>query len=96
MVADGIEIDLFSLLRLKDQLLRVLGFEEVSLVPSPTGHTFHVRSGEIDLHSDVTGGLYAHPLLWKVANLAKGFCATGEGSRAGTMAMGRAAVSLSS
>lgn len=29
----------------------------------------NVRSGEIDLHSDVAGGLYAHPLLWKVANL---------------------------
>jgi len=28
-----------------------------------------VRSGEIDLHSDTVGGLYAQPLLWKVANL---------------------------
>lgn len=47
MIADGIEIDMFSLLRIKDQLLRVLGFEEVSLVPSPTGHTFYVQLGEV-------------------------------------------------
>lgn len=47
MMADGIDVDIFSLLRLKDQLLRVLGFEDVSLVPSPTGHTFYVQFGEI-------------------------------------------------
>lgn len=47
MVADGIEIDIFSLLRIKDQLLRVLGFSDVSLVPSANGHTFHVQFGEI-------------------------------------------------
>lgn len=28
-----------------------------------------VRSLELDLHSDVEGGLYADPLLWKLANL---------------------------
>jgi hypothetical protein len=28
-----------------------------------------VRSLELDLHSDVNGGLYANPLLWRMANL---------------------------
>jgi hypothetical protein len=28
-----------------------------------------VRSGEIDLHSDTVGGLYAQPLIWKLSNL---------------------------
>lgn len=28
-----------------------------------------VRSFEIDLHSDPKGGLYAHPLIWKLSNL---------------------------
>ncbi|GAB7363217.1 hypothetical protein MBLNU230_g3499t1 [Neophaeotheca triangularis] len=29
-----------------------------------------VRSLELDLHSDTEGGLYANPLLWKLANLS--------------------------
>ncbi|KAF7194223.1 hypothetical protein HII31_04460 [Pseudocercospora fuligena] len=28
-----------------------------------------VRSFEIDLHSDTKGGLYSHPLIWKLSNL---------------------------
>lgn len=43
MVADGIDIDVFSLLRLKEQVLGVIGFQTVTLVPSTTGHTFHVQ-----------------------------------------------------
>ncbi|KIP09568.1 hypothetical protein PHLGIDRAFT_67270 [Phlebiopsis gigantea 11061_1 CR5-6] len=43
MIADGITIDLFSLLRLKDQLVRTLGYQDVATIPSANGHTFHVQ-----------------------------------------------------
>ncbi|THG99764.1 hypothetical protein EW026_g2637 [Hermanssonia centrifuga] len=46
MIADGISIDTFSLLRLKDQIARALGFQDVTLVPSSSGHTFHIRFGD--------------------------------------------------
>ncbi|CAK4032996.1 acid phosphatase like [Lecanosticta acicola] len=50
-------------------------------VPSPENYYYshskwtdqldhqQVRSFEIDLHSDPEGGLYAHPLIWKLSNL---------------------------
>lgn len=47
MIADGIEVDVFSLLRLKEQVLGVTGFQNVTLIPSATGHTFHVQFGGI-------------------------------------------------
>ncbi|KAI0703614.1 hypothetical protein BC835DRAFT_1483812 [Cytidiella melzeri] len=47
MMADGIEVDVFSLLRLKEQALGVIGFQNVNVVPSATGHTFHVQFGNI-------------------------------------------------
>ena len=43
MIADGITIDIYSLLKIKDQLLRVMGYRDVSLVPSANGHNFYVQ-----------------------------------------------------
>ncbi|KAI0093920.1 hypothetical protein BDY19DRAFT_989447 [Irpex rosettiformis] len=51
MIADGIVIDVFSLLRLKEQILEVIGYQNVTLVPSATGHTFHVQFGGIKMIS---------------------------------------------
>lgn len=58
MVADGAGIDLYSLLRFKDQLVRALGFQDVTIVPSSTGHTFYIGFGE-------TSGIpeYAYPCI---------------------------------
>jgi hypothetical protein len=47
MIADGIEVDIFSLLRLKEQILSIIGCQDVNIIPSATGHTFHVRFGAI-------------------------------------------------
>lgn len=46
MIADGITVDSLTLLKLKAHLVRVFGFKDVSVVPSPDGHAFHVRFGE--------------------------------------------------
>ncbi|TFY64018.1 hypothetical protein EVJ58_g2900 [Rhodofomes roseus] len=43
MLSSGIPIDRTSLLKVKDQLVRVLGYQMVSLVPTPNGRGFHVR-----------------------------------------------------
>ena len=58
MVADGLSVDLFSLLRFKHQVTQALGYQDVTLVPSASGHTFHVTFGNID-------GIpaFAHPCI---------------------------------
>ncbi|KAJ3559109.1 hypothetical protein NM688_g537 [Phlebia brevispora] len=43
MIADGLSVDLFTLLRLKDQLARTFGYQDVTAVPSSSGHTFHIQ-----------------------------------------------------
>lgn len=43
MIADGIAVDVFSLLKLKDQLVRTIGFQDVSLIPSTNGHNFFIQ-----------------------------------------------------
>lgn len=48
MVADGIPIEVFSLLKLKHQLLSTLGYHDVSLVPSANGQTFYVQFHGLD------------------------------------------------
>lgn len=46
MIADGVQIDLFSLLKVKFHLAVALGFTSASLVPAPSGHSFHVQLGD--------------------------------------------------
>jgi hypothetical protein len=47
MIADGIAIDNFTLLKIKAHLVQVIGFNDVTVVPAPSGHTFYVRFGEV-------------------------------------------------
>ena len=42
MIAAGVPIDIFSLLKLKLQILRIVGFTDVATVPSASGHMFNV------------------------------------------------------
>jgi hypothetical protein len=42
MISSGINVDLFTLLKLKIQLVHVLGFTNVSAIPSPTSQLFYV------------------------------------------------------
>jgi hypothetical protein len=48
MIADGVSIDTFSLLKIKLHLVQVLGFRNVSHSPAPNGYIFHVHIGEPD------------------------------------------------
>lgn len=47
MIADGIIIDSFTLLKIKVHLVQVIGFNDVSVVPSQSGHSFQVQFGEV-------------------------------------------------
>ena len=47
MISDGIEIDGFSLMKLNFHYLKISGFSKVSLIPAQTGHSFHVKFGNI-------------------------------------------------
>jgi hypothetical protein len=48
MIADGIDIDIFSLLKIKLFLVKAIGFTDTSMVPSPSGNAFHVRFAAVD------------------------------------------------
>lgn len=47
MIADGVSIDVFSLLKVKFHLVMILGFSGATLVPAPSGHSFHVHYGDM-------------------------------------------------
>lgn len=47
MIADGIPVDLFSLLKIKLQLAVLLGFSSANLVPAANGQSFYVNYGEM-------------------------------------------------
>ncbi|KAI0797914.1 hypothetical protein C8Q75DRAFT_845203 [Abortiporus biennis] len=48
MIADGVSVDLFSLLKLKSHIARVLGYRDVSLSSSNSGAMFYVTFGDMD------------------------------------------------
>lgn len=48
MIADGIAIDTTSLLKIKEHLVRLVGFPEVVLTVSGSGSAFFVSYGELD------------------------------------------------
>lgn len=68
MVADGIPIDLFSLLKVKFNLVNLLGFVDAALLPSPTGHSFYVRYGRLLKFSE-----HAFPCIDGVIQLLDAF-----------------------
>ncbi|KAK7693413.1 hypothetical protein QCA50_002981 [Cerrena zonata] len=47
MIADGITIDIVSLLKIKEHLVRLIGSPEVSLVSSGAGQSFYVSYGDL-------------------------------------------------
>jgi hypothetical protein len=49
MIANGIPIDLFSLLRVKVELLRISGFTDVDVVPHNNGQSFHVTFSKLGI-----------------------------------------------
>jgi hypothetical protein len=46
MIEGKVNIDIFSLLKIKFHLAQVVGFSDVSIVPASSGHAFHVRLGK--------------------------------------------------
>ncbi|KAF8163325.1 hypothetical protein B0H34DRAFT_805778 [Crassisporium funariophilum] len=52
MIADGIEIDNFSLLKLKVQFVQIAGFSNISVIPTQSGHSFHLQFGDITVASE--------------------------------------------
>lgn len=48
MLSDGVEVDSLTLIKVKAQLVRALGFQNVSIVPAgANGRSFHLAHGEI-------------------------------------------------
>lgn len=47
MIVDGITVDTVTLLKIKLHLIQIVGYNNVSVVPTPSGHSFHVRFGEV-------------------------------------------------
>lgn len=48
MISNGINIDIIAILRIKDHVVRVLGFRDVFVVPTTSGRSFHVRFSGLD------------------------------------------------
>jgi len=53
MIADGIAIDLFSLLKIKLYFVQLIGFHDAAIAPTPNGHAFHVRFTTVDKIPDI-------------------------------------------
>lgn len=47
MIADGVEIDTFSLLKLKVELVRVIGFTDISVLPLEDAHSIRLQFGDV-------------------------------------------------
>jgi len=48
MVADGVGIDSFSLMKIKVQFIQVAGFSNISVIPTQNGQSFHLQFGDIE------------------------------------------------
>ena len=48
MLADGIEVDPFSILKIKTHLVQLLGFSKVTVLPSTQGHLFYLQFEGMD------------------------------------------------
>lgn len=55
MIADGIEIDNFSIMKLKVQFVQIAGFSRVSVIPTPSGQSFHLQFDNI---TDISESAY--------------------------------------
>jgi hypothetical protein len=54
LLADGVQIDLVNLLKIKLILAKVLGFSKTNLRPTPNGQAFHVQFEELQKMHDVS------------------------------------------
>ncbi|TFK54850.1 hypothetical protein OE88DRAFT_1674178 [Heliocybe sulcata] len=52
MIANGVPIDIIPLLRIKTQLLNILGFSHISAIPSLSGNVFYVQFGDLGKVAD--------------------------------------------
>lgn len=48
MLSDGIEIDSFSLMKLKVQFVRFMGFSNISVIPTPNQQSFYLKYSDIN------------------------------------------------
>jgi hypothetical protein len=48
MLSDGVEIDSFSLMKLKVLFVRFMGFSNISVIPTPNNHSFYLKYSDID------------------------------------------------
>lgn len=74
MLSDGIDADSLSLIKIKAQLVRILGFQNVSIIPTGTnGHWFHLAYGELTSISEIAypciGGLVSLLDSWNKIEL---------------------------
>ncbi|KAG6866935.1 hypothetical protein C0991_003851 [Blastosporella zonata] len=53
MISDGIAIDSFMLLKIKNHLVETIGFRDVSVVPSHNGQSFQIQFGEVNEIADI-------------------------------------------
>lgn len=52
MIADGVQVDTFSLIRVKFHLAVSIGFVNAKLLPAPSGTIWHVQLGELQKCND--------------------------------------------
>jgi hypothetical protein len=54
MIADGIAIDVFSILKVKLYLAKAIGFHDAAFAPAQNGHAFYVRLTDMDKIPDIS------------------------------------------
>ncbi|KDR81629.1 hypothetical protein GALMADRAFT_239698 [Galerina marginata CBS 339.88] len=64
MIADGVEIDNFSVMKLKVQFVQIAGFGQISVFPSQSGQSFNLQFGDISEISDS-----AYPCIEELAHV---------------------------
>lgn len=64
MIGDGIEIDSFSLMKLKIQLVQITGFDGVSIIPTQSRQSFRLQFNEITEISEA-----AYPCIEELAHV---------------------------
>ncbi|KAG5638371.1 hypothetical protein H0H81_000382 [Sphagnurus paluster] len=53
MIADGVQVDSFTLLKIKHHLVQVIGFRDVSVMPSSSGQFSYIQFGDVPEIPDI-------------------------------------------
>ncbi|KAF8910955.1 hypothetical protein CPB84DRAFT_1842225 [Gymnopilus junonius] len=64
MIADGLEIDSFSIMKLKTQFVQIAGFSRISVIPTHNGQSFQLLFGDV---SELSSSAY--PCIEELAHL---------------------------